>query len=329
MSDIIIVVYLDHQERGRKMPRASKRKAISSDTSSVKRPIQSHAAERVFSTPELLERIISFVPRNDIILIKRVSKGFLDIIKSGAIQEYLHHVPSKRRAGRETLQFRGEQISCFLQQVNLVSQHSFTPTRRSCIQGYRGELFVDRDDKAYKGDHEMVDRVLWNTRCAKPCLLDENLSSCNLNPGPFKRLICALLAAAWDAKARYSRPMQPDTFQITCDATLVQDIEWSEYRMGGNFSLPAPENIFEATINWVFMNLFYHSKTRIRNFGYDKLAGDKDCAKAMVLCQAQIRKEFRVARSTSWSLEQTCYIVDRIPEEHFVHCRDSCGESLG
>lgn len=238
-------------------------------------------------------------------------------------------MPSNRKVGREILQFRGERISDFLQQVGLVPQPNLIPTRRSCIQGYGGEVFVNSDEKAYQRDDAMVDRVLRNTQCSKPCLLEGDLSSCNLNPGPLKRLICALLAAAWDAKTKYSHAMHPDRFQITCDATLVQNIEWSDYRMRGDFSLPAPKNIFDATINWVFMKLFYYSEKRINDFAYGKLAGDKDCAKAMVLCQAKIRKEFRVARSMSWSLEQTCYIIDRIPEEHFVACRDLCGKSLG
>jgi hypothetical protein len=174
----------------------------------------------VFSISKLFERIISFVPRNDITFLQRVSKGFLNITKFGPVQEYLHHVPSNGRAGRETLQFRGEQITS---RSSISTQ--LDPTRKSCIQGYGGEQFIERDEKAYKRDDEMVDRVLRNTQCAKPCLLEKDLSSCNLNPGPFKKLICALLAAAWDAKTRYSRPMQPDTFQITCDATLVQKIE--------------------------------------------------------------------------------------------------------
>lgn len=175
----------------------------------------------------------------------------------------------------------------------------------------------------------MVGRVLKNTQCAKPCLLEgENLSRCNLNPGPFKRLICAVLVAACDANTKYSHPMQPDAYQITCDATLVQNITWSDYRQGGYFSLPAPDNVFEATINWVFMELFNYSERRIPAFGYGGLVGDKDSAKAAVLCRARLWKEFRVARSTSWTLEQICYIVDRIPEEHFLACRDLCGEIL-
>ncbi|KAM0703923.1 hypothetical protein Q7P35_008929 [Cladosporium inversicolor] len=310
------------------MPRTSKRKATFSGTSTAKRPKQVHAAEQVFSTPELFGRIATFIPRNDIRLIQRVSQSFRRITKSGPFQEYLHHVPSARKAGREILRFRGERISDFLQQVGLVPQSHLILTRKSCIQGYGGEVFVDRNENAYKSDNAMVDRVMRNTQCSKPCLLEGDLAVCNLNPGPFKRLICALLAAAWDAKARYSHAMQPGTFQITCDATSVQNIEWSDYRMRGNFSLPAPDNTFEATINWIFMKLFHYSESRIQAFACGQLAGDKDYAKATILCQTRVQKEFRVARSTSWTLEQVCYIVDRIPEEHFAACRDSCGKSL-
>lgn len=235
------------------------------------------------------------------------------------------------RERRRVLQIKpilGKSVSDFLQQVGLVPQSHLILTRKSCIQGYGGEVFIDRNENAYKSDNAIVDRVMRNTQCSKPCLLEGDVSLCNLNPGPFKRLICALLAAAWDAKAKYSHAMQPGTFQITCDATSVQNIEWSDYRMRGNFSLPAPDNTFEATINWIFMKLFHYSESRIQAFACGKLAGDKDYAKATILCQARVQKEFRVARSTSWTLEQVCYIVDRIPEEHFAACRDSCGKTL-
>lgn len=29
-----------------------------------------------------------------------------------------------------------------------------------------------------------------------------------------------------------------------------------------------------------------------------------------------MKRAFSVARDTSWSLEQTCVVIDRIPEEH-------------
>lgn len=308
-----------------------KRKATTGDTSATKKRRRTNTAEQVFAIPELFERIIRSVPRNDITLIQRVSRSFFNISKFGPIQEYLHHVPSNDKAGREILHFRKERISDFIQQVCLVPHLSLTPTHGSCIQGYGGEIFVDKDDKAYKRNNEMIDHILRNTKCAKPCLLkgDWTRTSCNLNPGPFKRIVCALLAAAWNANAKFAHPMQPNTYQITCDATLVQNIKWSKYAMNGKFGVPSPKNTFEATINWVFCDLFMYTEDRIQSFGYALVAGDKDCAKRMVLCQAKILKEFRVARSASWTLEQTCYIVDRIPEEFFRHCRDSCGESLG
>lgn len=38
---------------------------------------------------------------------------------------------------------------------------------------------------------------------------------------------------------------------------------------------------------------------------------------AMILrTDRSIKRAFRVARDTSWSWEQTCLIIDRIPEEH-------------
>jgi hypothetical protein len=38
-------------------------------------------------------------------------------------------------------------------------------------------------------------------------------------------------------------------------------------------------------------------------------------------CSDDIEKAFYVARNASWSLEQTCYIIDRIPEKHHaIYC---------
>lgn len=127
LSDII---QYTHRNRSRRMPRTSKRKATFSDTSTVKKLKQAHAAERVFSTPELLGRIVTFVPKNDISLIQRVSKTFQKITKFDPVQEYLHRVPSNRKAGREMLRFRGERISDFIQQVALIPKPSLVPTRR-------------------------------------------------------------------------------------------------------------------------------------------------------------------------------------------------------
>jgi hypothetical protein len=55
-------------------------------------------------------------------------------------------------------------------------------------------------------------------------------------------ILCAILTAACDA-------MQPDTFQIACDATMVESIKWSDYRITGESSLPTPKTIFDATVN--------------------------------------------------------------------------------
>jgi hypothetical protein len=62
-------------------------------------------------------------------------------------------------------------------------------------------------------------------------------------------ILCAILTAACDAKAKYLHAMQPDTLQIACDATMVESIKWSDYRITGESSLPTPKTIFDATVN--------------------------------------------------------------------------------
>ncbi|KAK6437038.1 hypothetical protein LTR95_006769 [Oleoguttula sp. CCFEE 5521] len=102
----------------------------------------------------------------------------------------------------------------------------------------------------------------------------------------------------------------------------MEHIEWSEYRVDAAVSQPPPRSTFEATINWVFLVLAYYTESRICDYGYNETFGHKHCAKARLLCQTQIWKEFRIARSTSWTLEQICYIIDRVPEEQYTHCRE-------
>lgn len=89
---------------------------------------------------------------------------------------------------------------------------------------------MDRYDIAYENmTLEDVSMILDNRHCAEPCLLDStNMATCNLNPGPFKRIACILLVQAWNLdkvdKNAEKEPMQPKNSKITYDANLVGDI---------------------------------------------------------------------------------------------------------
>lgn len=254
--------------------------------------------ERVFSIPELGERILRFLPRDQIRCLRTVCKRFLALEKYGGVQEYIHDVPPQGKVGEEVLQFCGKKIADFVAQVGTHHQErSKILTRLSCVQGYDGEGFLETGDAVY-----------------------------NLTPDHLKRIICTLLAIAWSQNDQTNDqttmntvtvPMQPGKFDITCDASVIQDISWTTYCMTGEFSRPRPKTTFEATVNWVFELLALYSASRLRNIHHRPLARASRFKEAMILQRGHsIERTFRVARDTSWSLEQICYIVDRIPEEH-------------
>jgi hypothetical protein len=286
----------------------SKRQKLASET----------PGQRTMSTVELLDRIIRFVPKDKVKSLRGVSTWFRKMIEYGPVQEYLYDVPPKGKVG--VLLFRGEKIEDHIYRIAPGSQPSLEQKHESCIQGYGGEGFIDRDDEAYKDiKPEDIEMILENKHCARPCLLDsKRLAYSILSPGPFKRLMCTLLAKAWDAggvnKSTSTVPLQPFHFKITCDARLLGDIEWEEYCMAGEFSKPWPKNTFEATVNWVFELLALYSRTRDDLICSGAAIDDMDYIKGTTLGNSELLKAFRVARGTSWSLEQTCYIVDRISE---------------
>ena len=240
------------------------------------------------------------------------------MIEYGPVQEYRYDVPPKGKVGM--LLFRGEKIGDYLYRIAPGSQPSLKQTYESCIQGYGGEIFIDRDDGAYKDiTQEDIEIILENKHCARPCLLDsKRLAFSNLSPGPFKRLMYILLVKAWDSwglhESTSTVPLQPSHFEITCDGRLFGDIEWEAYCMGGEFSKPCPKNTFEATVNWIFELLTLYSRTRNDLICSGAAIDDVDYLKGTTLGHNDIMKAFRAARGTSWSLEQTCYIIDRISE---------------
>jgi hypothetical protein len=67
-------------------------------------------------------------------------------------------------------------------------------------------------------------------------------------------------------------------------------------------------------VNWTFALLALYSRTRHDLICSGAAIDDMDYIKGTTLGDSDITKAFRVARGTSWSLEQTCYIVDQIPE---------------
>ena len=274
--------------------------------------------ERVFSTTELGARILRFVPRDQLRGLRRVCKRFLALNKYSWIQEYIDDVPPQGRVGEEVLQFCGEKIADFVSQVGMIHRvRSNIPTRLSCVRGYNGEAFFETGDAVY--EHVSVR----DTRCSRPCLLDSgNLVAYNLSPGHLKRIICTLLTTAWNYDHQTSvntflTPMQPGRFEATCDAKVVQNISWTTFNMTGKFCKPEPSTTFGATVNWVFDLLTRYSESRLNDLHRCPTARASRFKGAMILRRDHsIERAFRVARDTSWSLEQICFIIDRIPEEH-------------
>lgn len=252
--------------------------------------------------------------------------NYCDINKS--VDSY---VPTTDQARLELLGFRREPIVQFIND-RIKYTHRLRMSQHirssSCIQGFGGEAFVNREDEAYNHEDKYTKEIIGNLRCFKPCLLGDvdDLFACSLNPGPFKRIMCSFLIEAWRVNTNFSQPMQPKTFKVTCDAWLVEDIQWIPFRLAV-FSQPRPTNTFEATINWAFFVLWENTDRRILNFP-TFMAICYDCRKEMVLCQKRINTAFKLARKKKWTLEQTCYILDSITEEYFVTCRDHGRKTL-
>lgn len=100
-------------------------------------------------------------------------------------------------------------------------------TTSSCIQGWGGQVFVNRRDKSYGEFDEYTANIINNTGCSQPCILKKkSISHCNLNPGPFQRLMCAFVVEAWRVIPLYAQPMQPHKFQITCDGFIMGKVQW-------------------------------------------------------------------------------------------------------
>ncbi|KAK4551535.1 hypothetical protein LTR86_011098 [Recurvomyces mirabilis] len=304
-----------------------KRGHFSDDSPRFKKLRKLEKSDRIFLESALLECILLHLPRNQAVFFQRVCKGVQQTMKYGAIQEYLHGIPSTRQCGQRILQWRREKISDFISLISTSVAVVSKTTQTACIHGYGGEMFMDPNEPAYQtlrmGSDIVRAEILQNSNCQRPCLIDTGLTQCHLNPGPLKRLMCALLVKAWYSKDEHHYAMQPETFRITCTA-ILDSITFTKFRMPPDFSKPKPLNTFEATISYVFLEMATNTESRSDGLSYGKFSNDT--AKGMVLCRKGILDNFRVARSASWTLEQMCFIVDRIPEEHFVKCRDECAE---
>jgi hypothetical protein len=315
----------------RTSPNTKKQKLPDAEDQVHSRPCVATQVERVFSTTELGGRILRFVPRDQLRGLRAVCKRFLVLNKYSWIQEYIDDVPPQGRVGEEVLQFCGEKIADFVSQVGMDHRvRSKIPTRLSCVRGYDGEGFLETGDAVYE------DVSVEDTRCSRPCLLDSgNLVAYNLSPGHLKRIVCTLLATAWvyDLQTTVNKvpaPMQPGIFEITCDAKVVQNISWTTYCMTGKLCEPEPRTTFEATVNWAFDLLSRYSGARLNNLHRCPAARASRFKEAMILRRDHsIKRAFRVARDTCWSLEQTCLIIDRISEEHHpLYLPDSEYEDL-
>lgn len=135
-----------------------------------------------------------------------------------------------------------------------------------------------------------------------------------------------LLATAWtyDHQATVSTvsdPMQPGRFEITCDARVVQNVLWTTFCMKGKLCKPKPSRTFDATVNWAFESLNLYSASRLQGLNRCQSAHASRFREAMIFrTDRSIKRAFSVARDTSWSLEQTFVITDRIPEKYHPLC---------
>lgn len=280
-----------------------------------------NSARRVWFSTELGERIFRSIPRNELFRLRGVCTRFSALVKYGGVQEYLHNVPPNGKVGEESLFCCGEKIADFVTQIRADHQlRNMIPAHVSCIEGYGGDRFLENGDVVHRNlSIRDLGVMVENERCREPCFLNSrNLVACNLTPGPLKSVMCTLLASAWNVDKTYKNavvkePMQPDKFEVTCDARVLRNVSWTTCRITGRFSEPVPRTTFEATVNWVFELLNRYAKTRWNNLARGPSIGG-DHKEAMTLKDDEIKKGFRAARDMSWSLEQTCYIIDRIPE---------------
>jgi hypothetical protein len=238
-------------------------------------------------------------------------------------------VPATSELDHKALGFRKEIVSAFIQERRLLetsSHHILSPDevpgKKTCVSGRGGEAFIDTGHKAYQGSNPLIHSVITNAGCGQPCLLNQGgLADCNLNPGPFKRLMWAILVEAWKVNHKFAKPMQPDTLLITCDAFVVGDLTWAPLRLT-KFVEPPPNDTLEATIIWLFLEMEIYTGRRMGSFCRSIALGNLDTLKKVLLCPQSIDKEFQLSRSKDWTLEQMCFIIDSVTEEPFLFCRD-------
>lgn len=296
----------------------------SKDNEEERKP--SRPVDLVYRTTEILALIVSVIPSDQISSVRKASRRFRDVVEIAGVREKIHGVPSKSKAGTKVLSFRGEEIATYVRSIKQGSLPSGKQHYASCIQGYGGERFLDRNDPAFKNlISEDIDMILLNNLCSEPCVIDSRrLAFCNLNPGPFKRILCTILARAWEIttvyKDNFRGVMQPFHFDITCDAKPISNLAWGDWDLRGYFSSPPPQNTFEATVNWVFDLLYRFAEERSRLFLDHRNPSIEhlDHVKCIMVSPQEVQDAFRVARSTTWSLEQICYIVNRIPERSYL-----------
>lgn len=246
-------------------------------------------------------------------------------------------VPTTPELDLERLGFRREIVSAFIQERRVPetppsagersSDHTLSPdelpNQQTCVSGRGGEAFIDTGDKAYQGSNPLIHDIITNAGCGSPCLLNQHqLTNCNLNPGPFKRLMWAILVEAWKTNHKFAEPMQPDTFSITCDAYVVGDVTWTPFRLL-EFVEPRPNDTFESTISWIFSTMNSYSSGRMIYFSRSAGLGNIDTLRRVLLCPRSIDEEFQLSRSKNWTLEQTCFIIDSVTEDPYVFCRDN------
>ena len=307
------------------------------------RKLAQSAASRVFSLVELATQILASLPFEDAVKWENVNP-FKSLVQSNSFRQKLHGVPSTNKAACSKFGCRDENIAQFIRDHRSLSDihrfehhqtrlHTFfgevLASRNTCIHGWEGEAYVDRTIEAYQDTNMDTEHIVNNTACSNPCFLDrDSLIFGNLNPEPLKRLANTLLTLAWTAyeKGHYQKPMHPDHFKLTCDGELViRTMRWVHFdlpstRMPSKFAEPPPQITFEATINSVFEMFSSNTKGRIYAFAIG--TEHKYTKQSVVLCPEKIRKEFQVARSGPWTLEQMLWIVDRIPEVHVSACPD-------
>jgi hypothetical protein len=253
-------------------------------------------------------------------------------------------VPTTPELDLEKLGFRREIISAFVQERRVPgsqpragersSDHTLStdtlPSERTCVSGRGGEAFIDSGDKAYQGSNPLIHGIVTNAGCDHPCLLNkDHLMGCCLNPGPFKRLMWAILVEAWKMNHKFPEPMQPENLLITCDAYIVGDVVWTPFKLT-RFAKPRPNDTFEATINWIFLHMDAYTGRRMDSFSRSIALGNLDTLRKVLLCPRSIDNKFQLSRSENWKLEQICFIIDSVTEDPYVFCRDNhCVESDG